>query len=78
VVVALDELGAELHHRAARQLAGVDPAADPVAGLQHHRLGAAIGQGRRRGQPGEARPDHADAHGRRSAAEGAGWASWPA
>ncbi len=59
LVVVLDELGPELDHGAVAQPAGVDPAPDPLAGLQDQRLQPAVGQGDGRGQPGEPGPDHA-------------------
>ena len=58
-VVVLDELGPELDHGPVAQPAGVDPAPDPLPGLQDQRLQPALGQGHGRGQPGEPGPDHA-------------------
>src|SRR4029453_8127910 len=51
--------GPELDHGAGGQPPGMDPAPDPLAGLQDQGLQPAVGQGGGRGQPGEAGPDHA-------------------
>jgi hypothetical protein len=74
LLVALDELRTQLHHRAVAERPRVDPAADPLARLQHQRLDAAVGQRGRRGQAGEPGTDHADAH-RRGAGGQPAWSS---
>ena len=41
-------------------VASLDASADPIASLEHGHVDAALGEGARRREPGQPRPDHED------------------